>query len=51
MHFERRRINKANELEDDARNEIKEDSDADENDMDQNYSDLNSTEVRLLPAS
>lgn len=45
MHFERRRVSKASELEDDSKNEIQEDSEADENDMDQNYTDLNSTEV------
>lgn len=46
MHFERRRVSKSSELEDDSRNEIQDDSEADENDMDQNYTDLNSTEVR-----
>ena len=45
MHFERRRVSKSSELEDDSRNEIQEDSEADD-DMDQNYTDLNSTEVR-----
>jgi hypothetical protein len=46
MHFERRRVSKTSELEDDSKNEIQEDSEADDSDMDQNYTDLNSTEVR-----
>ncbi|CAG9800389.1 unnamed protein product [Chironomus riparius] len=44
MHFERRRVSKSSEQEDDSRNEIQEDSEADD-DMDQNYTDLNSTEM------